>query len=85
MKDGSTDELSRGEAIHAIDEYLCKAFDEPIHPIHWFRGWVDNIGMFLACGKTWNECREIWKEIPDQLEVIDWMEEHTMADGHYER
>ena len=85
MRDGSTDHLSRPASIIEIDSLLCKGLGVECHPVHWHRGWVDSIGFSLACGKTWNEIREIWEECDELIPVIDWLEANTEAEGHYSR
>ena len=40
-----------------IDKELCDALGHECHPTRWLFGWYDDIGYWLATGRTWQEIR----------------------------
>lgn len=74
------------ERLIAIDEKMCAHFGAEPHPTLWFRNWENNIGMLLACGRSWEEikkaCKEDGTEFGNELfEVAEWLEQHYTSDA----
>lgn len=97
MNDGSTDELSVRKAYIHIDELLCKALSQPVHPDNFLCHWVDTIGLGIAVGETLlqtlqNEIRALYTDDrkPNderqtlRVKVAQWLLENTNTDAYYE-
>lgn len=79
----------KGEDKHAvfqdIDDEMRAHFGEPPDSEHWLWYWYDCIGLALACGKTWDEIRELFEDSPELLKVVDYLEERYVPDCWFER
>jgi len=67
----------------AIDDELRAEFGEPSDAEHYLYGWYDSIGLALALGHGWEKQREIFRESPNLLKVITYLEEHYTSDAWY--
>ena len=59
--------------MNEIDDALCAALGVKPHPQWFYSGWYDWFGPSLACGVSWDECREFTKDT-ELLRVADWLE-----------
>jgi hypothetical protein len=71
----------RAERLASIDEKICAYFGAEPHPVHWYQNWENNIGLLLACGRSWDEIRAICRD-PENGEhgealakIADFLEE----------
>ena len=66
-----------------IDEELCALLGQPVHPKRYVIGWVDSIGLALACGKDWAWMRNTWDkdDYADELKLIDYLEANYTPDA----
>jgi len=64
-----------------IDEELCSHLGVEVHPEYWVHGWYNSIGLMLAMGKSWDECREIFKDSDVLLPIIDYLEANFITDA----
>lgn len=67
--------------LQDVDTELCKAFNVPVDPIHWFRNWHNIIGLCLACGQTFQQIAadESWSD--DTRELAAYMDRHYLVDA----
>ena len=83
-----------GEAmeLNKVDEEICELLGEPVDPNYYcpiFKhprmniSWYDSIGMALACGKSYAECREL-TDNEVILKVIDYLESKYVPDAFYQ-
>lgn len=77
----------KAAVLQEVDEELCRYFGEEPHETRWFCHWYDTIGFALACGKSFDWCREKVKEsdASDEdkqysLKMIDWFDENFTPD-----
>ena len=63
-----------------LDAELREHFKQPQHDTEWLWGWYDSIGLACAVGKTWEQQRDIFKDWPEELRVIDYLEENFEVD-----
>ncbi len=68
-------------ALQTIDEEMCKHFEVPCDPVRWYREWYNIIGLGLACGKSFEQLRNI---LPQHLDIIDWLDSQFTADAWVE-
>ncbi len=66
--------------LTAIDDEMRVAFGEPPDGENWLWHWYDCIGLALACGKTWDQIREIFEDSRELLMVVDYLEERYESD-----
>ena len=76
---------TRPQNLNSVDEALCKALGEPVSNTLWCRDWYNYIGLLLACGKTFDEIREVCCDSPEMLQVIDFLDAHYVSNAWYER
>jgi hypothetical protein len=71
----------RPEALASIDEKICAHFGAVPHEKYWYQNWENNIGMLLACGRSWDEIKVICRdpgngEFGEQLaKIAEFLEE----------
>lgn len=60
-----------GVALATVDDEMRAAFGAEPSANEWFRAWMDQTGLALACGKSveWIEAN-----MPDQAEIARWLE-----------
>lgn len=56
-----------------LDNLICKAVGDDIHPKKWCRDWMDSIGLSLALGKDWLDVRKTWKDCPELMQIIEFL------------
>jgi len=68
-----------------IDTDLWVLFEgkEPEGNKKWFRNWYDYIGLSLACGKSLEECLEIYKE-SNLEDIAEFLFTNYNSDAWYE-
>lgn len=77
-----------------VDEQICKLLDRPVDNHHYCSilkdaevSWYDTIGLALATGKTYDDCRKLWPNdngMQDDInKVIDFLEVHYTVDCGY--
>lgn len=47
--------------LSEIDEELCKELGYECHPTNWLFGWFNDIGFWIATGRTWEQIRIDYK------------------------
>jgi hypothetical protein len=68
-----------------MDEEIARAFGEEPHETRWFRNWYNTIVFAFAMGHTYESLRtEVYKDDPETLEVLTWLEEHLEFSTHRE-
>lgn len=68
-------------AFNQIDDDMRKQFNQPPNDEKYLWHWYDVIGLGLALGETWDEIREMQKDDPELLGVIDYLERHYEAEA----
>lgn len=73
--------------LQQVDDEMRQHFGAEPDPEHWFCHWYDTIGFALACGKSFEWCREKVRESGESAEdhafslrLIDWLDENFTAD-----
>lgn len=69
---GATDMAAgSGVALATVDDEMRAAFGAEPSADEWFRAWIDQTGLALACGRSveWVEAN-----MPDQAEIARWLE-----------
>ena len=64
-----------------IDEELCHHFGAPVHPTRWYEGWYDYIGFCLACGKSFEQIAEIFKDDAALVAITEYLAKHYTAEA----
>jgi len=64
-----------------IDEELCAHLGVEVHPTKYAFGWYNCIGLALAMGKTFEQQRVLFKEDPELLRIIDFLDQHYTPDA----
>jgi hypothetical protein len=72
------------EKLANIDKEICALLEQPVDPILYCESWYDTIGFGLACGKDWVGLREVYKDYPALLKVIDYLETNYTFNAWYE-
>jgi hypothetical protein len=57
-----TDVNSGAVSLAKIDDEMCRAFDIVPDDDKYYHGWVDTIGLLLACGKSLDQIISRYKE-----------------------
>ena len=74
-------------SLSAIDEELCALLKRPIHPTRYVEGWYDSIGFALACGRSWEQIKELfsspWED--DLRKIIVYLETNYITNAWAER
>lgn len=80
LRKKEVEELSR---FNDIDDEMRLHFGAEPDETNYYRGWYDSIGFAIAMGRKLGsqELRDVFKGIPELLEVIDWLEEHYTSDA----
>jgi hypothetical protein len=61
-----------------VDEEICNHMGIKADDIKWAHQWYDIIGLFLSCGKNWDEIRIA---VDGELkEIVDFMEDNYRAE-----
>lgn len=66
-----------------IDDELCQYLNVEPHPVKYYQSWYDALGLGFACGRTYDELREIYKEDVEYLRILDYLEERYDVDAWY--
>lgn len=79
--------IKNGEAVdlNAVDEELCQHFGEEVHPVRYFEAWFDCVGSLLAAGRSFDEVRSAYKDVPRLVGVVDYLEKNFTVRSWYER
>lgn len=56
-----------------VDARFAKFIGVEVDPEQWAGNWYNTLGFALACGRTWDELRDIFAE---RAEWVDWFEEN---------
>jgi len=51
----------QAETLVAVDEALCRMANVDPDPQVYYMGWVDTVGLLLACGRPWEEIRKTYE------------------------
>ena len=70
--------------FQVIDDEMREHFGEPPNANKWLLGWYDCVGLALACGRTWDEIREVFGDSHEYLKIIDYLEERYVSDCWFE-
>ena len=71
--------------LAAVDEEMCRHFEAPCHPTRYYESWYDTIGYGLAQGRSFDEIRSTYADIPRLVEVATWIETHFTVRAWHER
>jgi hypothetical protein len=78
-------ELEAGPVqLTLIDEELCAYLGQEVDPDNWVYGWYNSIGLMLAIGKSFEECREIFAESNHLLPIVAYLEANFVTDAWYQ-
>jgi hypothetical protein len=78
--DKTTDKPAR---FADIDDKLCQYLEKPIDPIEYLYNWYNLVGFGLACGKSFDQLREVFADT-DLVPVIDFLDEHYTANAWHQ-
>lgn len=70
--------------LQTIDDEMRAYFGELPDIENWLWNWHNRIGLALACGKTWDQIREIFEDSHELLRAVDYLEERYVSDCWYE-
>lgn len=70
--------------LQEVDEELCKAFGQEVHPVLYLWNWYDMIGLYLALGKDW-EWIQNELQTEELKKVAGYLEEHYDVKAWLER
>ncbi len=70
--------------LSSIDNELRHEFNEPDDNKNYLYSWFDTIGLGLACGNDWDKMKDVFKDDPDLLKVISYMETRYTYSAWYE-
>jgi hypothetical protein len=73
--------------LQRVDDELRLAMGEPPDPEHWLWGWMDWLGLALACGKDWAWIRaeRAKHQDTDGVRCVDWFESQFLSDAWFSR
>jgi hypothetical protein len=71
--------------LDEVDRALCKMLGVPVHETRFVEYWVDNIGLQIAMGKSWDSIKAAASESDEaDQKIVDYLEEHYTARAWYE-
>lgn len=71
--------------LTTVDEEICRALDEEVDEKLWCRNWYNIVGLLLACGKSFDDIREICSDTPAIVEVVNFLADNFVSDAWYSR
>lgn len=80
LTDRKTGASHEGRGLIEVDEKLCAALGVPVDPVHFHRGWVDWIGLYVT--NDWSKVRDGYRDEPDRAPILDWLEANYTLDGY---
>ena len=88
FRNGQSPHNGEPVALSQVDEEICAHFNEPCHPVRYFRVWYDTIGYDLAAGQSWEQIRAKytspeWAE-SGLLPVAEWLSANFTPRSWYE-
>ena len=85
LREKTTDALYFGGKLIELDAEIALHFGGEPHTISWFCNWMNTIGFLLACGRSFDELREIFKEQEGlTLDIIDYLDDRFESRCYYE-
>ena len=63
--------------LTALDVEICALTDQQVHPSKYCLDWFDNVGYWLAVGKTWAEIRAMHTEWRADVRGLDSLDGHN--------
>lgn len=67
-----------------VDDEMCAHFGVTPDPVKYYLGWYDVIGLGIALGQSWDKMRDIHKDWPEILPLIDYLEANYNTNAWYE-
>lgn len=70
-------------SLNELDEQICEAVGDEVHPKRWCRGWFDYIGWLLSCGRSYDYVRKQIEadEATSLIPVLDFLEANFRPDS----
>jgi hypothetical protein len=76
-------------ALQKIDDEMREHFKAPPSDSEWFGGWYNAVGFRLALGMSFEQiledARERYPNGSQGIEIVEWLQEHFVADAWAER
>lgn len=69
--------------LTVIDEEICKHLGLPVHPVNYCHNWYNTIGFGLACGKSFDRLREVFKSDLRSIEIINYLDANFTTNAFY--
>lgn len=73
------------ESAVEIDEILCKILERTIDDRRYVLDWFNTIGLYLACGKSFDEIRKARNWSNEMHLIIEYLEDNYTARAWAER
>ncbi len=77
-------QASEPTVLNRIDEELCEHLGVEVQSTTWVHNWFNTVAFSLACGNDWNKVREIYRDTPELIKIIDYLEEHYEVNSWWE-
>lgn len=75
---------SEPRILQEVDDKMWVDFGGVPDPDKWFRNWYNWLGLALACGRTFEDIAETFSDMPGDIEVIKYIEEHYTVNSWYQ-
>ena len=72
-------------SLISVDEAMCRFFGFRPNEVRYFRSWFDIIGLGLACGKSFDELIDRFKDYGDLLAIVYWLKANYRPNAWAER
>ena len=82
-----THNVYEGSDLIKVDEMICKAVGDEVHPNLWCRNWMNTIGFDLAVGKSWPDLFKEYEGEEDKkvAEVLNFLFENFLNTSYMGR
>lgn len=82
LTEKSTGELFTGMSLIEIDNVMCLCLGVVPDRDHWYKNWMNMVGVSLAFGRTFDEMRDDFSDYPKMLEVINWIDTYFVNSSY---
>ena len=66
--------------FNKIDDEMCLFLGKQPNPEKYYLSWYNILGLAIATGKNWEWCKNEFKDWPEMLEVINYLETNYNSD-----
>ena len=64
-----------------IDDEMCEHFGVTPHPKDYYKFWYTFVGLPLACGKTLADVQGMYKDNPEGLAIVEWLDANFTSEA----